>query len=66
MHYITRAEKDKAQMFAELNDLRAGVDHLGNEKVHKCSPSLERRAVSIRRFHNSISAAKTTIICYLK
>lgn len=38
--HTTRAEKDKAQMFAELNDLRAGVDHLGNEKVHKCSPSL--------------------------
>lgn len=28
-----RAEKDKAQFAAELNDLRAGVDHLSNEKV---------------------------------
>jgi hypothetical protein len=28
-----RAEKDKAQFGAELNDLRAGVDHLSNEKV---------------------------------
>jgi hypothetical protein len=37
--HTTRAEKDKSQMFAELNDLRAGVDHLGNEKVHKCSSS---------------------------
>ena len=34
-----RAEKDKAQFGAELNDLRAGVDHLSNEKVflQKCS-----------------------------
>lgn len=28
-----RAEKEKAQYFGELNDLRASVDHLANEKV---------------------------------
>jgi hypothetical protein len=46
--HTTRAEKDKSQMFAELNDLRAGVDHLGNEKVHSAALALQRRAVSIR------------------
>ncbi|XP_046620898.1 myosin heavy chain, muscle isoform X6 [Neodiprion virginianus] len=28
-----RAEKEKVQYFSELNDLRAGVDHLTNEKA---------------------------------
>lgn len=28
-----RAEKEKAQYFGELNDMRASVDHLANEKV---------------------------------
>lgn len=31
--FIHRAEKEKAQYFGELNDLRASVDHLANEKV---------------------------------
>lgn len=34
-HYLLfrRAEKEKSQYFGELTDLRAGVDHLANEKV---------------------------------
>lgn len=28
-----RAEKERAQYFSEVNDLRAGLDHLSNEKV---------------------------------
>lgn len=31
--YFNRAEKEKAQYFGELNDLRASVDHIANEKV---------------------------------
>lgn len=33
--HLLRAEKEKAQYFGELNDLRAGVDHLSNEKVQR-------------------------------
>lgn len=31
--YPSRAEKERSQYFSEVNDLRAGVDHLSNEKV---------------------------------
>lgn len=33
LYLYPRAEKEKAQYFGELNDLRASVDHLANEKV---------------------------------
>lgn len=33
----TRVEKDKVQYFSELNDMRASVDHLSNEKVRLLS-----------------------------
>lgn len=33
IYLYLRAEKEKAQYFGELNDLRASVDHLANEKV---------------------------------
>lgn len=33
-HVPTRIEKEKVQYFSELNDLRASVDHLSNEKVN--------------------------------
>lgn len=35
-----RAEKEKAQYFGELVDLRGSVDHLANEKVHIIKHSL--------------------------
>lgn len=35
MFYPFRAEKERAQYFSEVNDLRAGLDHLSNEKVQK-------------------------------
>lgn len=30
---IIRAEKDKCQFLCELNDTRASLDHISNEKV---------------------------------
>lgn len=33
--YLFRAEKERSQYFSEVNDLRAGLDHLSNEKVQK-------------------------------
>ncbi|CAH0564841.1 unnamed protein product [Brassicogethes aeneus] len=40
-----KAEKDKAQYFGELNDLRASVDHLANEKaaIEKVSKQLQQQ-----------------------
>lgn len=31
----SRAEKERSQYFSEVNDLRAGLDHVSNEKVLK-------------------------------
>lgn len=31
--FIIRAEKDKCQFLCELNDTRASLDHISNEKV---------------------------------
>lgn len=31
--YLSRAEKERSQYFSEVNDLRAGLDHISNEKV---------------------------------
>lgn len=33
--YLSRAEKERSQYFSEVNDLRAGLDHVSNEKVQK-------------------------------
>lgn len=33
--HLSRAEKERSQYFSEVNDLRAGVDHLSNEKVDR-------------------------------
>ncbi|CAH1136020.1 unnamed protein product [Ceutorhynchus assimilis] len=40
-----KAEKEKAQYFGELNDLRASVDHLANEKaaIEKVSKQLQQQ-----------------------
>jgi len=63
-----RAEKDKAQFGAELNDLRAGVDHLSNEKVFYTSVfdvdnalvlSADLESVSLLKLYYCESMART-------
>lgn len=34
----SRAEKEKNEYYGQLNDLRAGVDHITNEKVYQMIP----------------------------
>lgn len=49
--YVTvvlhRVEKDKQQYLMELNDLRAGVDHLTNEKVHNNSATVSCATITL-------------------
>lgn len=52
--FYLRAEKEKAQYFGELNDLRASVDHLANEKVH---PVLQRSDFSCFIYSTVLAAA---------
>lgn len=42
-----RVEKDKQQYLMELNDLRAGVDHLTNEKVHNNSATVSCATITL-------------------
>lgn len=40
--FFNRAEKEKGQYFGELNDMRASVDHLANEKVQRSVARLKQ------------------------
>uniref|UniRef100_A0AAR5QAC2 Myosin heavy chain, muscle n=1 Tax=Dendroctonus ponderosae TaxID=77166 RepID=A0AAR5QAC2_DENPD len=62
-----KAEKEKAQYFGELNDLRASVDHLANEKaaIEKVSKQLQQQLNDVQgkldetnRTLNDFDAAK--------
>ncbi|XP_017772942.1 PREDICTED: myosin heavy chain, muscle isoform X7 [Nicrophorus vespilloides] len=62
-----KAEKDKAQYFGELNDMRASVDHLANEKAscEKISKQLQQQLNDVQgkldetnRTLNDFDAAK--------